>query len=312
MPPRSLFPKQPFKGLLGLDMVGRHSWIRQWGAKAPVLWCATFEQFLRLIPTAELGLFAVSGARLTLGILRRLRPFLITDRIILLVPFSPHVVRTILDAGLPARPIVWLNEGARGLDERIQEYLEVDVLSAFGDELIRVRSLAPILRSAIRMLCRERPPPKSFGSMARGLGVAESTFRYHWKKQLPDLHHKQIHDWAILIRAREHASRLGWRRAACWAGVHHRTLCRTAFRLTHEPLEGLGDKKALDRSFQDWGLHFLLHRCVNPQRASIGGIPAKVCRSDVSVSREAQSKRWDSSRTVSYRPGVVHTPTEAK
>jgi hypothetical protein len=242
-----------------LDLGGKEGWARDWNPQEPVIWTTDTSRFLDLLGRVDAGIVAAADSvLLEPGSLHSVTPLLLAGRAILLLPLDSQSVRICLDAKLPSRAVIWIDDLPQALNERIAEIRKEDFLAAFGEALIQARSLTPVLGTAIRRLCRSRPPPKSFLELTKRVGLPESTLRYYWRLEIPDLIPKEFLDWAILKRTCEHAAVWGQGRATAWIGVHPRTLGRIALRRTDTSApRALTNPARLRSWFLGWATQFL-------------------------------------------------------
>lgn len=90
----------------------------------------------------------------------------------------------------------------------------------------------PLVATVVERACRPLAPPRTVGELAREVGVAESTLRYHWEAALGrDLRPKTVLEISILLNAVAAAEAESMTRVARDLGVHRRTLERRAIRL---------------------------------------------------------------------------------
>ena len=127
-----------------------------------------------------------------------------------------------------------------------------DPLRAFAEQASSGPNVCPMIRRALQLICCSDLPPNSVRSMSARLGVAPTTFRYHWDVGLGHgLSPKELIQWATLVRAVELRSRRKWISVAHRLGVHPRTLERLSHRLMGHSLGGLtGDPAAAARAFR--------------------------------------------------------------
>jgi transposase-like protein len=95
----------------------------------------------------------------------------------------------------------------------------------------------PLVATVVERACRPLAPPRTVGELARDVGVAESTLRYHWVAALGrHLKPKTVLGISILLNALAAAEWESMTRVARDLGVHRRTLERHAIRLLDMPL----------------------------------------------------------------------------
>lgn len=166
--------------------------------------------------TAAMGIFLVVVSRLTPDNARRLGPVQ-CDRI----------------------RILWLEE----LKETIRlpmNGVPPDPLRVFAESVSSRRDVCPMIRQALQLICCSEVPPHSVQAVSARLGVAPTTFRYHWYVGLGHgLPPKELIQWATLVRAIELRSQEKWVSVAYRLGVHRRTLERLCHRLTGSSLGSL-------------------------------------------------------------------------
>jgi hypothetical protein len=108
-----------------------------------------------------------------------------------------------------------------------------DPLYAFAERVASRPEVCPMVGRALRLICCSEVPPHSVRSLSARLGVAPTTFRYHWQVGLRHgLPPKELVQWATLVRAIELRGRAKWVSVAYRLGVHRRTLERLSHRLT--------------------------------------------------------------------------------
>lgn len=188
--------------------------------------------FLDQLPRSGIGIVMWSEAGGASQVLRQLRGSLWSAHVVVVADLSPSSLRALLDLGVTPGRVVWTEELA---DEsplaRLTARLSDDPLMGLVEEFGNDRVIAPVLGTALKLLCHGRPPPCSVVDLSRVASVPERTLRHHWRDALGDIPPKRLVDWVVLLRALEESERRGWGYTAAWLGLDERTLDRIAVRL---------------------------------------------------------------------------------
>lgn len=219
------------------------------------------EDFLATLPMTKCGVLSV-GSELPDAVVPSLRESRELAWIVVVAPLERRVVQGLLSIRLPPANLVWRDEMPRMLPQCVERVRMEDPLQRFLHRLIVERNPPPIVCAALRRIGSTPAPPTSVKCLAGDLGVAASTFRYHWRSSLADVAPKRLLEWATLLRVLEDdreatrgASSMAMA-AAIRLGRHERTVARNVRRLIGLSLGEAFDAEGRNRAvevFERWG-----------------------------------------------------------
>jgi hypothetical protein len=133
-----------------------------------------------------------------------------------------------------------------------------DFLERVADAVDRPELGSPVVRRAIAVACRARPPLRSVRSLAEAVGYDRRTLWQRWRQALgtpnpPRL--EDLLDWVLLLHAVSgKAPGRSWASIAGDLWIHPHTLGRIASRLAARPLRDLasGEQLLLMTRFSDF------------------------------------------------------------
>ena len=161
--------------------------------------------------------------------------------------------------------VVWAAEAEERLGEVLEEFGKVSwgPMSRLGLGLLSEPSLRPFVRETISRACglHDDPtatpfvPENSVGRLAREVGVAKSTLRLCWRKEVPlRCSLKEFLSWAVTLwGTRARASHDAWTPVVEQLGLQRRTLERNFLRTAGCTLaEAAEDSERVVGRFNEW------------------------------------------------------------